>query len=110
MRRRRILLAAAATSLLAACGVKRPPTATWGRPDPSDPASAGAPSPSAGSPSASAQPSPSSPHPSHSGSQAGTGGSRSGTGPAGSLRVTGSDAIALTFDDGPDPEYTPQLL
>ncbi len=111
MPRRRILLAAAATSLLAACGVKRSPTATWARPDPTDPATSGVPSPSAGSPSASTLPSPSSPHPSHSSPHpTGTGSPHSGTGPAGSLRVTGSDAIALTFDDGPDPEYTPQLL
>lgn len=33
-----------------------------------------------------------------------------GTGPAGSTRVTGSNAVALTFDDGPDPVYTPQIL
>ena len=33
-----------------------------------------------------------------------------GTGPAHSLRLTGSAAIALTFDDGPDPEQTPKIL
>jgi peptidoglycan/xylan/chitin deacetylase (PgdA/CDA1 family) len=33
-----------------------------------------------------------------------------GTGPAGSVSVTGSDAVALTFDDGPWPEYTPMIL
>jgi peptidoglycan/xylan/chitin deacetylase (PgdA/CDA1 family) len=32
------------------------------------------------------------------------------TGPAGSARKTGSDAVALTFDDGPDPVNTPALL
>jgi len=26
------------------------------------------------------------------------------------VTTTGTDAVALTFDDGPDPEYTPQLL
>ncbi len=31
-------------------------------------------------------------------------------GPAGSANLTGSSAIALTFDDGPDPTYTPQIL
>jgi peptidoglycan/xylan/chitin deacetylase (PgdA/CDA1 family) len=31
-------------------------------------------------------------------------------GPAGSRMTTGSKAVALTFDDGPDPAYTPQLL
>jgi peptidoglycan/xylan/chitin deacetylase (PgdA/CDA1 family) len=33
-----------------------------------------------------------------------------GAGPAGSLRTTGSDAVALTFDDGPDPVQTPKIL
>jgi peptidoglycan-N-acetylglucosamine deacetylase len=31
-------------------------------------------------------------------------------GPAGSLLHTGTDAVALTFDDGPDPVTTPTLL
>ncbi|MEV6346960.1 polysaccharide deacetylase family protein [Actinoplanes sp. NPDC051851] len=31
-------------------------------------------------------------------------------GPAGSLMTTGSQAVALTFDDGPDPATTPALL
>jgi peptidoglycan/xylan/chitin deacetylase (PgdA/CDA1 family) len=33
-----------------------------------------------------------------------------GGGPYGSRRTTGSPAVALTFDDGPDPNYTPQAL
>ncbi|SBT52156.1 polysaccharide deacetylase family protein [Micromonospora narathiwatensis] len=33
-----------------------------------------------------------------------------GDGPFGSLTSTGSSRIALTFDDGPDPQYTPQVL
>jgi peptidoglycan-N-acetylglucosamine deacetylase len=33
-----------------------------------------------------------------------------GDGPAKSLRTTGSDAVALTFDDGPDPVQTPKIL
>ena len=33
-----------------------------------------------------------------------------GTGPARSLRTTGSAAVALTFDDGPDPVQTPKIL
>jgi peptidoglycan/xylan/chitin deacetylase (PgdA/CDA1 family) len=32
------------------------------------------------------------------------------TGPAGSLLVTGTKGVALTFDDGPDPDLTPQIL
>lgn len=31
-------------------------------------------------------------------------------GPAGSIRTTGTTGVALTFDDGPDPGYTPRLL
>ena len=31
-------------------------------------------------------------------------------GPAGSHRTTGTSAVALTFDDGPDPAQTPKLL
>jgi peptidoglycan/xylan/chitin deacetylase (PgdA/CDA1 family) len=33
-----------------------------------------------------------------------------GTGPYGVLTKTGSDGIGLTFDDGPDSTYTPQVL
>lgn len=33
-----------------------------------------------------------------------------GTGPARSLRTTGSNTVALTFDDGPDPVQTPKIL
>jgi peptidoglycan-N-acetylglucosamine deacetylase len=33
-----------------------------------------------------------------------------GSGPGASLRVTGSTAVALTFDDGPDPLQTPKIL
>jgi len=32
------------------------------------------------------------------------------SGPHGSMRRTGSSAVALTFDDGPDPKVTPKLL
>ncbi|WP_239120370.1 polysaccharide deacetylase family protein [Catellatospora chokoriensis] len=34
----------------------------------------------------------------------------SGAGPGGSLVSTGSPAVALTFDDGPDPINTPKIL
>jgi peptidoglycan/xylan/chitin deacetylase (PgdA/CDA1 family) len=33
-----------------------------------------------------------------------------GNGPSGTLRTTGSNAVALTFDDGPSPEWTPKYL
>jgi peptidoglycan/xylan/chitin deacetylase (PgdA/CDA1 family) len=39
-----------------------------------------------------------------------TRGRRNGRGPDGSQRTTGSSAVALTFDDGPDPVNTPPLL
>jgi peptidoglycan-N-acetylglucosamine deacetylase len=99
MSRRRVLLAAAATSLLAACGVKRAPAATWVGPDVTYPATT-------------ANPPTSSPGPSAGPHQSPTGATPSGSdlGLAGSQRLTGSDAVALTFDDGPDPLYTPQLL
>lgn len=35
---------------------------------------------------------------------------QTGHGPAGSLLSTGSAGVALTFDDGPDPTYTPKIL
>jgi peptidoglycan/xylan/chitin deacetylase (PgdA/CDA1 family) len=33
-----------------------------------------------------------------------------GSGPGQSLRSTGTDSVALTFDDGPDPVQTPKIL
>ncbi|AGL20682.1 polysaccharide deacetylase family protein [Actinoplanes sp. N902-109] len=33
-----------------------------------------------------------------------------GSGPGQSLRSTGTDTVALTFDDGPDPAQTPKIL
>lgn len=35
---------------------------------------------------------------------------RPGKGPAGSLMSTGTGAVALTFDDGPSPVWTPRIL
>ncbi|GIF74739.1 polysaccharide deacetylase family protein [Asanoa siamensis] len=35
---------------------------------------------------------------------------RAGSGPFGSLRTTGRKQVALTFDDGPHPVWTPQVL
>lgn len=35
---------------------------------------------------------------------------RSPTGPSGSRRTTGAEYVALTFDDGPDPRFTPEVL
>ncbi|MEV0717406.1 polysaccharide deacetylase family protein [Asanoa sp. NPDC050611] len=35
---------------------------------------------------------------------------RPGTGPFGSMRLTGRKTVALTFDDGPHPTWTPQVL
>jgi peptidoglycan-N-acetylglucosamine deacetylase len=36
--------------------------------------------------------------------------SRANTGPFGSRRLTGKRAVALTFDDGPSPQWTPKVL
>jgi peptidoglycan/xylan/chitin deacetylase (PgdA/CDA1 family) len=33
-----------------------------------------------------------------------------GTGPYGSVTHTGTDSVALTFDDGPNPQWTPKML
>jgi peptidoglycan-N-acetylglucosamine deacetylase len=33
-----------------------------------------------------------------------------GKGPGGSVNITGNETVALTFDDGPDPEHTPKIL
>jgi peptidoglycan-N-acetylglucosamine deacetylase len=41
---------------------------------------------------------------------ASSGASGSPLGPAGTLKRTGSATVALTFDDGPDPVNTPQML
>ena len=106
MPRRRALLAAAMTSLLAACGVKRPPAAKWAAA--ANPGTPNIPAPAPGSPGASVTP-----HPPASPHHVPTGSPHPGTaasGPAGSQRLTGSDGVALTFDDGPDPQYTPQIL
>ncbi|GAA1885445.1 polysaccharide deacetylase family protein [Asanoa iriomotensis] len=35
---------------------------------------------------------------------------RPGSGPFGSMRLTGRKTVALTFDDGPHPVWTPQVL
>lgn len=35
---------------------------------------------------------------------------QTGGGPDGTLRSTGSTSVALTFDDGPSPEWTPKYL
>lgn len=35
---------------------------------------------------------------------------KTGSGPAGSRMTTGNKTVALTFDDGPDPVQTPQIL
>ncbi|UWZ40495.1 polysaccharide deacetylase family protein [Dactylosporangium roseum] len=86
---------------------------------PASPAAAAPPSPSATrSPSAPASPSdrPTSPKPSpSSGARTAEGGfvvrpPGSGHGPGASERFTGGTAVALTFDDGPDPVNTPAIL
>jgi peptidoglycan/xylan/chitin deacetylase (PgdA/CDA1 family) len=69
--------------------------------------------PTAGAPTASGSPRVS-PSKSGAGPSPGTPGAGRGpvtaAGPAGSIKDTGSSAVALTFDDGPDPVNTPPLL
>jgi peptidoglycan-N-acetylglucosamine deacetylase len=100
MPRRRAVIAAALTSFLAGCGGTGRPVARWAAPQT-------VPAPSA-TPSASPSRSPWVPAPLT--PQASIPHPGGGNGPAGAHRITGSDAIALSFDDGPDPQYTPQLL
>ncbi|WP_018351412.1 polysaccharide deacetylase family protein [Longispora albida] len=120
-RRAAVIAAAAAVTalvMLAALwtgsriGSEPVPVAIWGGPA----VTSGWPSPPATSAPAPATSSPSSPAATPPGTrppvrptQAGPppGG---GTGPGGSVKFTGSEAVALTFDDGPDPVNTPRLL
>jgi peptidoglycan/xylan/chitin deacetylase (PgdA/CDA1 family) len=50
------------------------------------------------------------PHPAASASTAPSHALTVGTGPDGSVNLTGSASVALTFDDGPDPVNTPRIL
>jgi peptidoglycan/xylan/chitin deacetylase (PgdA/CDA1 family) len=79
-------LAAGAVTLTACSPARRHPT-----PAPPSQAPPGSPSPSA-----------TTPPPSHA--------LTIGSGPDGSVNLTGSSAVALTFDDGPDPGNTPKIL
>jgi peptidoglycan/xylan/chitin deacetylase (PgdA/CDA1 family) len=118
LRAARVLLCAVVL-LAGGCGAKPKPA----------PAAAASPLPVASSPAGSASASPSvTPSPSHSPSARPTptrttAGSlhcgstvplvraqARGSGPAGSVSVTGTQNVALTFDDGPDPYNTPKLL
>ncbi len=111
---------------VAAAGCTRAQAATspsWHAASTSPSPSAGSPSPSASPSSAAASPSPSATSskptpppapPSASGTPASPkpskpAGQATGKGPAGSIAVTGTSAVALTFDDGPGP-YTSQIL
>ncbi|MEU4558853.1 polysaccharide deacetylase family protein [Actinoplanes sp. NPDC023936] len=85
---------------------------------PASPSAAGSPPAAAGStPPAAAGSTPASrPNPAKSSdrTESAVAGKRHGkprtNGPARSITTTGRDGVALTFDDGPDPTYTPQLL
>jgi peptidoglycan/xylan/chitin deacetylase (PgdA/CDA1 family) len=69
-------------------------------------------SPSAAGTSTAPSRSPSPKPPARSGSPSPPSGRRpvTASGPGGSVKNTGSTAVALTFDDGPDPVNTPRLL
>jgi peptidoglycan/xylan/chitin deacetylase (PgdA/CDA1 family) len=68
---------------------------------PTKPAPAGPSTPAGATPPTAATPVPGTPDASA---------SRRGTGPGFSVRGSGSDAVALSFDDGPDPVQTPRML
>ncbi|GLY03539.1 MULTISPECIES: polysaccharide deacetylase family protein [Actinoplanes] len=66
-------------------------------------------------PAATEAPSPPAPEPSRSAERPATSETAkvsvpAGDGPHDSLKTTGSSVVALTFDDGPDPEQTPKIL
>jgi peptidoglycan/xylan/chitin deacetylase (PgdA/CDA1 family) len=94
-----------------------PVTSAGAEPAPTDTPAGASPSAGAASPSASAsgkqapKPTRTTAAPAPTKAQAGAPrGPVTAPGPAGSIRHTGSDGVALTFDDGPDPKNTMALL
>jgi peptidoglycan-N-acetylglucosamine deacetylase len=75
-----------------------------------DPAPAGPTASPTRGPTRSTSPRPRTPGPTRASSRPPTYRGGGGSGPGGSARTTGSSAVALTFDDGPDPDNTPHLL
>ncbi|GAA0540650.1 hypothetical protein GCM10010172_22410 [Paractinoplanes ferrugineus] len=57
-----------------------------------------------------AAPTPSTPAATATGTAPSAAAKEQGSGPGASLRVTGNSTVALTFDDGPDPQQTPKIL
>jgi peptidoglycan-N-acetylglucosamine deacetylase len=134
MRSRMLVSIAVTLSMLAGCS-GQPERQTGSAPSAPSSASASADPSPAGSPSASASPSaspsprrstsPSAPAPRPSQSPAPPPaqpvgcsaphvdlgrGPAGGSGPGGSMSITGTASVALTFDDGPDPVNTPKIL
>lgn len=97
------LLACLPLLLLAACGTLGPGQLA----QPSGSSTAVSPSPSLPSPSPSTLPS-SPPSPARTSSSPRP--PKPNAGPGGSYKLTGTSNVALTFDDGPYPENTPQIL
>ncbi|PRX25668.1 polysaccharide deacetylase [Actinoplanes italicus] len=85
------------------------PQASSVPPSPSAPVSAAASAP-ASAPTAKPSPSPTTPRTENTSIAQISTKPKGRTGPAGSLLVTGTKGVALTFDDGPDPDLTPKLL
>ncbi|WP_238450607.1 polysaccharide deacetylase family protein, partial [Micromonospora sp. 4G55] len=102
MRARPVLAAALGLVLLLARRLRRPATGPPGRPAAPAPTAAASPSPvTAPSPTATPRPT-AKPKPKLR--------PKPTTLPAGLRRATGVRAVALTFDDGPDPAWTPKIL
>lgn len=120
-RSKKVVLIGAALLTIGLAGRAAADTTTTASKHPAAPTSSPAPAVAPpGKPSPSVSPSPSSPPPvTHSPVQTPTPvrthktahtGAKHPIGPAGSLMITGSKSVALTFDDGPDPAQTPKIL
>jgi peptidoglycan/xylan/chitin deacetylase (PgdA/CDA1 family) len=118
MRRPLIVLAAALLGLLASCAQQPTLTAPSPLARPSSglsptPSESLSPSPSSSSASPGPKPTTAPPRPSIldcSGTASIDRAPATGAGPLGTVKTTGSEAVALTFDDGPDPVNTPRIL
>jgi peptidoglycan-N-acetylglucosamine deacetylase len=98
-RSRAVLLTAVLLALLTACGST-----------PSNGLAVRHPGSPTVHPTGRAKPKPTKPKPKPTQTRATVRSVQHGSGPAGAYISTGSRGVAITFDDGPDPIYTPQVL